>query len=432
MPRIDTNALDGDLLLRGVWEGLGAPECHVTGGYVRDRLLGRESVDLDLVLPSSVEAATHPAHRLAARLDTRAHLLGQGANRVWRIETPDLKVELWPLGSRGLDQDIRRRDFTCNALFWKLPGGPLLDRVKGIDDLDAGILRAIKRKNLERDPVRLVRAARFLAQLPDIELENRTARWIQALAPRARRSPRERVGQELLALVTAGGAERGLRTLADLGLLTHTAVQGTSCDEAWLRANIEAASRMRPTTHPLPAALAVAGSAAALSLLIRAWGLPHPDAIAQYAWPRVLRSRAARAASMIDEAAAVAEGPVGNRRALIHRAGSAFPTVLAAAAAVDPDRPWARWWRLWRTRGASLVHPRPLLTSEDICSVLGISPGPTLGRAVSALTEAQVRGEIRTAAGARSWLSRSGWSRLLRRSGGGDSVVRGHQGRRQS
>ena len=66
MSGIDTKALEGDLLLRGVWEGLGAPECHLTGGYIRDRFLGRKSVDLDLVLPGTLESATDPARRLAA------------------------------------------------------------------------------------------------------------------------------------------------------------------------------------------------------------------------------------------------------------------------------------------------------------------------------------------------------------------------------
>ena len=237
----------------------------------------------------------------------------------------------------------------------------------------------------------------------------RTAGWIQSLAPRVRRAPRERIGQELLALVTADGAERGLRALADLGLLTRSAMCRTRCDEAWLRANFDAASRMGSTTHPLPVALAAAASAAPLSLLIRAWGQPHADAIASYAWPRAHRNHAARAARMIDAAPAVADGPVGDRRLFMHRAGSAFPTVLAAAAAVDPDHAWNRWWRLWRTRGAEIVAPEPLLTGSEIGAALGISPGPTLGRAVKSLTEAQVRGEVRTAAGAKKWLSRKPW-----------------------
>jgi hypothetical protein len=109
MPRVNTAALENDLLLRGVWEGLGTPECHVTGGYIRDRLLGKESVDLDLVHPGSLDEAGGPARRLAARLDTRAHLLGKGANRVWRIETPEIRIELWPRGELARFQSERPR-----------------------------------------------------------------------------------------------------------------------------------------------------------------------------------------------------------------------------------------------------------------------------------------------------------------------------------
>jgi hypothetical protein len=81
--------------------------------------------------------------------------------------------------------------------------------------------------------------------------------------------------------------------------------------------------------------------------------------------------------------------------------------VLAAAAAVDPDRNWARWWRLWRTRGPQLVHPEQLLTGEEVGAVLGLYPSPALGSAVDALTEAQVRGEVRTVEGAKRWLQRN-------------------------
>jgi tRNA nucleotidyltransferase/poly(A) polymerase len=407
MPDIDTTVLEDDLLLRGVWEGLGTPECIVTGGYLRDRLLGRESVDLDLVLPGSLENATGPARRLAARLDTRAHVLGKDDNRVWRIETPEIKIELWSLGELGLDQDIRRRDFTCNALVWSLPKGPMLDRVGGISDLETGLLRAIKKKNLEDDPVRLVRAARFLAQLPELELDQQTARWILSLAPRVHRAPRERVGQELLKLVTGDAAERGFIALADLNLLKRTSGNATACDEAWFRANSEAAARMRPFSHPLPAALNAAGSAAPLALLLRAWGKPRAEAVATYAWPRKLRHHAARAAAMLDGAPVVADGPVADRRTFMHRSGSAFPTVLAAAAAVDPKHNWARWWRLWKIRGPEIVSVVPLLNGDQVGEVLDITPGPVLGRAIAALREAQVRGEVKTVSGAKRWLRKT-------------------------
>jgi tRNA nucleotidyltransferase (CCA-adding enzyme) len=407
MPGIDTDALKGDLLLRGVWEGLGTPVCHLTGGYVRDRLLGRESVDLDLVLPGSLESAAGPARRLAARLDTRAHVLGRDTNRVWRIETSEIKIELWPLGDLDLEEDIRRRDFSCNALVWNLPDGPLDDRVDGVADLDRRVIRALAKKNLEDDPVRLVRGPRFLAQLEGFEIEAQTSRWIRELAPECVTAPRERVGQELLKLLGAPAAAAGIRALMGLWLLKPAAPVASRCDRRWLESHVEAASRLADTAeHPVPAAAREAGIAAHLALLLRGWGNPGANAVAAYAWPRTLRRSAARAAALLDQALETVDAPAAERRSFIHFAGTAFPVTLALAAAVEPDQPWARWWRLWRERGEELVDPESLLTAKEIEALLGTEPGPALGRAVDALIEAQVRGDVKTAEGAKRWLRR--------------------------
>jgi tRNA nucleotidyltransferase (CCA-adding enzyme) len=405
MPTIDPTALEGDLLLRGVWEGLGTPECHITGGYVRDRFLGRESIDLDLVLPGDIEAAAGPARRLAARLDTRAHVLGRDANRVWRIECPEIKIELWPLGKLSPDDDIRRRDFSCNALFWQLPNGPLDDRVGGQSDLQNGLIRALSKVNLEDDPVRLVRAPRFLAQLEGFKLEPQTASWIADLAPTVGEAPRERIGQELLKLLAAPGASTGLRCLLDLGLFEPAAPEGARCDRSWIEDNLSAAARLSGASrHPVAASLQAGGTAPRLALLLRAWGCPDADALALFAWPRLERRHAARAAALLEHALKTVEAPAADRRSFIHSAGTAFPATLALGAAVDPHRPWVRWWRLWRESGQELVSPDPLLTGEEIASILEIEPGPELGRAIDSLTEARVRGEVRSAGGAKRWL----------------------------
>jgi tRNA nucleotidyltransferase (CCA-adding enzyme) len=410
MPRIYTSALEGDLLLRGVWEGLGTPECHITGGYVRDRLLGRKSIDLDLVLPGDLEDAASPARRLAARLDTRAHVLGRDAKRVWRIDCPEIKIELWPLGNLSLDDDMRRRDFSCNALFWQLPNGPLDDRVGGRKDLENGVVRALSEHNLEEDPVRLVRAPRFLAQLEGFELDPQTADWIARLAPAVAHAPRERVGQELSKLLAAPGATAGLRSLLELGLFEPSAPAAARCDRDWIERNLAAATRLSGSApHPVAASLRAGGSAAQLALILRAWGCPDADSVAPYAWTRSERRHAARAAAMLGDAPATAEAPAADRQSFIHTAGDAFPATLAVAAALDPDRPWARWWRLWRNRGQELVSPDPLLSGREISRILEIEPGRELGRAADALIEAQVRGEVRTVQGAARWLR--SWSK---------------------
>jgi tRNA nucleotidyltransferase (CCA-adding enzyme) len=371
-------------------------------------LLGHGSVDLDLVLTGDVEAARGPARRLAARLDTRAHLLGQGANRAWRIEAPEVRIELWSLGDLALEDDIARRDFSCNALVWHLPDGPLEDRIGGREDLEGGIIRALSRTNLENDPVRLVRAPRFLAQLDGFRLDPDTTCWIRSLADSVADAPRERIGQELIRLLGSPGAEAGLRALLELDLLEPAAPEAPRCDRGWTERNLTALSRLSGRApHPLSGAVSEAGTAARLALLLRGWGLPEPDAVSAYAWPRPDRRRASRAANLLEHALRLVDASAADRRSLIHSAGAAFPVTLALAAAVDPEHPWVRWWRLWRERGEDLVDPEPLLESEEIANLLAIAPGPDLGHAIDALTEAQVRGTVRTAGGARAWLERT-------------------------
>ena len=265
--------------------------------------------------------------------------------------------------------------------------------------------------------MRLVRAPRFLAQLEGFDIEPQTSRWIRELAPDCVNAPRERVGQELLKLLGASGAGAGIRALIDLWLLKPAAPAASRCDRRWLESHVEAAFRLAGTAaHPVPAAVREAGIASQLALLLRGWGNPGANAVAAYAWPRTLRRFAARAAALLDEALAAVDAPVAERRLFIYIAGTAFPVTMTLAAAVEPDQPWARWWRLWRERGEELVNPEPLLTGNEIEALLGTEPGPALGRAVDSLIEAQVRGEVKTAEGAKKWLRKTFKHSLIERS----------------
>ena len=425
MKSANPSILRDDPLLRQVWEQLGRPSrCAITGGYVRDRLLQRPSGDLDLTIESTADDAGDPARRLARTLGVRAHLLGAAPHRIWRIETSSLKVELWPLGELSTEEDIHRRDFRCNALSWALPNGPLVDLVDGLNDLRRGRLRAISRDNLESDPVRLLRAPRFLAQLEDFELDDQTRSWIRELAPSLAKAPRERVGQELMTLLRGPTVSRGLAACLYLGLFGPVSPAADKTDEDWLTTNLDAADILAIRRHPgevpapqqaehhcgagVPPAgrrFGKAGDAARLSFLFRAWGIPTGGQLARYAWPQVDRENALRAARMLDEAPARVDAPPADRRELAWRAGEAFPTLIALAAAIDPNHNgWQRWLRQWQRDPDVFINPTPLLTGIEVATISGIEPGPNLGEIVRALLRAQVRGEIRSRGGALRWL----------------------------
>ncbi len=406
-------ALRTDRLMMGVWRDMGRPTCFVAGGYLRDRLLGRPSTDLDFTLPGTVESVAAPARQLAAARGTRPHLLGREPRAVWSIDTEELSVELWPLGSLTIDDDILRRDFTCNALVWQLPDGPLIDNVGGLDDLRSGRLTAVSRGNLQDDPLRLLRAARFLAQLEFLEFDHRTATFIRELAPALAQAPRARAGHELRQMLAARGAERGLRSMLELGTFRHAAPAGSAPDPAWMEAHAAAIGRLAGSRrHPVPAAIREAGPAAPLALLLRGWGCPDDERVAEYSWPRDERAAAGRASRLLERGIAGVEGDAVERRELIHLTGADTPVLIAAAAAIagrDPSAAprWRRWWAQWRRQGTLLASPPALLPSDEIAARCGLGPGPGLGRVLRRLRLAQVRGEVRSAAGARRWIARA-------------------------
>lgn len=378
--------------------------CWVAGGFVRDLLLGRPSRDLDLTIAADHRGAATAARRLAAALGVRPHLLGSPPHAVWRIESPGLKVELWPLGELTLEQDLRRRDFTVNAMAWRLPAGPLVDLVGGLDDLHRRRLRAVSAANLVDDPVRTVRAARFLAELPELELDAASAGWIRDAGPALGDAPRERVGQELLRLLRAPAAGRGVEALVELRLLSAAAPDPGRVDLRWLVHHRAAATALSsPARCPARSALREAGDGARLALLARAWRTGDHRELAPYAWPRDDRRAAVAAADALDRARARLLAPAADRRELLWRLGEAAPALLAlgpavALAAGDDIAPWRRLWRLWRRRREELLHPDPLLGAHEVLELLGRrTAGPELGAALRRLERHRARGELRTA-----------------------------------
>lgn len=407
--------LGGAPEIRRVWATMATSlPCWLVGGFVRDQLLGRPSRDLDLALDADIAAAAAPARALARACGTRAHLVGTAPHAVWRITTGDLTVELWPRGELDLAGDIMRRDYSVNALAYRLPAGPIIDLAGGLDDLVRHRLRAVRRANLADDPVRILRAARFRATHPEFALDERTAGWVRELAPRVGSAPRERVGKELATLLGAAAASQGLDALLELDLLAPTAPAPGQVDPRWLRRRTAAATLLaRPAHHPLRAAARAAEGVAGLALLARAWGTPSAVETAPYAWPKEVRHHACAAAATLDDAAAiVAAGSVADRRELLWRTGAASPALLAAGAAIaaatgDAIGPWRRMWRLWRSQRDELLEPKPLLAPAELIELLGLDgPGPAVGHALQRLARARARGELRTPAQARRLLLR--------------------------
>src|SRR4051794_20963613 len=113
----------------------------LVGGAPRDRLLGRETLDLDIVVEGEVE----PAARSLGRAARAAAFPLSDAFGVWRVVARDhaWQVDLLPLGDGSIEADLAARDFTVNAMAEPLEGGETLDPFGGRQDLAAGRLRMV-------------------------------------------------------------------------------------------------------------------------------------------------------------------------------------------------------------------------------------------------------------------------------------------------
>src|SRR5947199_7587670 len=120
-----------------------------------------------------------------------------------------------------LVEDLRRRDFTINAMARDPLSGQISDPFKGREDLEAHILRAVGNepdKRFDEDPLRLLRAIRFAAQL-DFTIEPETRRSIIRQAPKLQKISRERIRDEMNKLLVSPHPAKGLDLLVELGLM---------------------------------------------------------------------------------------------------------------------------------------------------------------------------------------------------------------------
>jgi putative nucleotidyltransferase with HDIG domain len=194
---------------------LAGEEAWLVGGVLRDRLLGRDTVDVDVSLPGDPRAHA----RSIARATGGSAFRLSGAFGAWRVVGPGhaWHVDLVRLRDGGIRADLAQRDFTINAMAEPLEGGELLDPHGGLSDLQARRLRMVTPRSLFDDPLRALRAVRLALEL-DLELDPATGAAAAAAAPGIERVAAERVFGELKRVVGTRDARRAMALMAAHGL----------------------------------------------------------------------------------------------------------------------------------------------------------------------------------------------------------------------
>ncbi|HEY2374230.1 MAG TPA: HD domain-containing protein [Gaiellaceae bacterium] len=231
-------------------DGLGL-DAYLVGGAVRDELLGHESKDADFLVPGvdteelrerlaphgRVEDLVVAGRLVGVRLHPRDETVRRLVPAGIEFAPPRKEVSTGPGrhdfeivadASLSVEADMRRRDFTVNAIARRLETGEIVDPLGGREDLERGVLRTVSPTSFAEDPLRLVRALRFVSQL-GFEPDESTLRQMREEAPAVRLVSGERIGGglaadglgELSKLLLGREPARALRLARDTGVLVE-------------------------------------------------------------------------------------------------------------------------------------------------------------------------------------------------------------------
>ncbi|MDB5099490.1 MAG: domain containing protein [Cyanobacteria bacterium RYN_339] len=402
-------------LLEQVGAVAGDRPLYLVGGAVRDLLLERQNLDVDLVVEGDAIAL---ARRVGIALDARTPGVKVTAHPPFgtaQVALPDGRkldfasarteyythpAALPTVEFSSIKQDLARRDFSVNALALRVdPGhlGELLDFFGGRRDLESGALRVLHNLSFLEDPTRLLRAVRFEQQLGF-----RLAEESQAYAAHTLASGRfdglggERNKQELKRLLSLPDPLPAMRRLAEL--------------DAWRILHPQLAPGPWRDVVRLRRMLAMAGLRAAPErwLTYLAWLLrPLPrEAAAGVVQKLNLTGGEAKlvldvlgqADRLLDAGEVVALAPADLVHALKTGPEVALAFLAAAATTRAQRRVLGRYWREWR--------PLKLSVSGDDLKELGLPPGPGYARILREVLDARLAGAIRTPAEERALLER--------------------------
>jgi poly(A) polymerase len=446
-------------------------QLFVVGGTLRDLCLGRAVQDVDLALSGHV---TSLARAFARELGAAYVPMDPARGEVRVVYRKRHIVDFSHLKGEDIAQDLGRRDFTMNALacplaiFLTSTEPPIIDPYGGWRDIQTHVVRMVSPRSLVDDPLRVLRAFRFAADL-EWTIDATTLATMEPAIPRLVDIAAERLHSELLKLFAAPRSSQHVVAMAHLELLdvlfpelaaTRGMAPGPSVPgdlfEQALRTYqsvedlINAPASYAPAIADAIAAYMHAEERQALlkwAALLHSIGTPGPDGAsrewsmglghaghAAQLWERIAaRFKLSRARTEyvgvllthhqrpFELAALDAQGLLTLR--LVHRwfkdlgedVLGAFVLAIGTALAnrhgsmpapdvITLEELAARLWKIYHRRILPVIDAPRLVTGDDLQAIFGLPPGPRFKTLLEDIELAQVEGRIQTREDALRWL----------------------------
>jgi tRNA nucleotidyltransferase/poly(A) polymerase len=190
----------------------------LVGGYLRDLLLGTHARDYDFALPKE---ASSSIEKIEEALCLHFFKVGkEEANTItYRIMKEEVSVDITFLQGETIEEDLKRRDFTINAMAFSLRD-ETFHRVGGsLEDMDQKLIRTVSSDSIDQDPLRMLRAVRYLCTLEGFRMDEHLIREIASKKEEIRKIHGERIKIELDQILLSTRAFAGMKFLYESTLL---------------------------------------------------------------------------------------------------------------------------------------------------------------------------------------------------------------------
>jgi len=374
-------------------------EVYIVGGYLRDVLLGEKAKDIDYIVRGDIkefalELLVQERKTKVQNLLDNATIVELKKEQMIRIVLKNgMTLDFTELKGQ-LEDNLRERDFTMNALAWS-PKTGISDPTHGIRDIKRKIINAISIYNFRNDPLRLLRVYRFVSEL-GWKADSKTRRMVSQLTLNIKKSAPERITQEFFKLLDSKDYQDALKMALDDKLLESF----ITASRKKMSENIRALSHLESRIKKLP--------------LRYKESLDKPFS-QELTYKGLLRLEQVLSGSALSENRLRLSKNIFERLKMIHKlaacnlqlttaskmfdafseAKDGLPDILILTGNVKLLKHAERFKKIWK---------KSFLTAEGIMNITGLKSGVELGKLIYRLKKMQFEGKLKTKKEAVKWL----------------------------
>jgi tRNA nucleotidyltransferase/poly(A) polymerase len=354
---------------------------YLVGGYIRDILRGEIPKDRDFIVADDIRRFVNEVRKFIGgtliefkKGETTRLILKDGV-------TLDFSR---PMGT--LEEDLSKRDFTINAIAWS-PDSGIIDPYNGIEDIKRRRISSLSEKNFKADPLRMLRAYRFAAELNGL-IEDKTRRSIKTLYNKIKKVSHERITFELFNLLNSENPARYLNMALNDRLLGCI----LSINKRTLELNVKAIYRFKRQLKEHPNEVKVLleeifsqnityKGLLLLELLLRRNGLFDPDRI-----PLIRISRNITKRIMLTHKG-LKEFKGGKLFNFFMKSKGAAMDIIILKDRMDLIKEYIRFKNIWKNG---------MISSLEVARIGKIKEGPRLGKIIAEIKKAEFERGIKS------------------------------------